>query len=328
MMDRQFRVIQREHVSVGFNRAVDPSAVRELAGIPGVVRAEGYHMVPVRLMNGHRERRITLTGLSRGSTMRRLTDPTGAVHPLPEGGVVLTDRLAAVLAVRPGDMLRVELLDRAGEERRLVVSALIDEMVGVNGYMASPELTRLSRDGPRVSGAYLTLERGAEARVFDRLRAMPVVGSTTSKTAMIRSFEDQMAESFVITTGILLSLAGVLAIGVIYNGARIALSERGRELASLRVLGFTRREVAAMLLGEQAVVTFAGLPIGIAIGYGMAAMIMGSYQTELYRIPMVFDPATPLMAAAAIAALAAVAGLLVRRRLDRADLIAVLKTRE
>jgi putative ABC transport system permease protein len=225
-------------------------------------------------------------------------------------------------------MLRVELLDRAGEERRLVVSALIDEMVGVNGYMASPELTRLSRDGPRVSGAYLTLERGAEARVFDRLRAMPVVGSTTSKTAMIRSFEDQMAESFVITTGILLSLAGVLAIGVIYNGARIALSERGRELASLRVLGFTRREVAAMLLGEQAVVTFAGLPIGIAIGYGMAAMIMGSYQTELYRIPMVFDPATPLMAAAAIAALAAVAGLLVRRRLDRADLIAVLKTRE
>jgi putative ABC transport system permease protein len=328
MMDRQFRVIQREHVAVGFNQGVEPSAVRELARIPGVVGAEGYHVLPVRLVNGHRERRLALTGLSLGSTMRRMTDPTGAVHALPESGVVLTDRLARILAVRPGDTLRAELLDRGGEPRTVVVAALMDEMVGVNGYMTLPELGRVSRDGPRVSGAYLTLERGAEAAVFDRLRALPAVGSTVSKTAMIRSFEDQMAQSFVITTVILLSLAGVLAIGVIYNGARVALSERGRELASLRVLGFTRAEVAAMLLGEQALITLVGLPIGVAIGYGVATLIMSAYDTELYRIPLVFDVRTPFLAGLAIAGVAAVAGLLVRRRLDRADLIAVLKTRE
>ena len=328
MMDRQFRVIQREHVAVGFNQAVDPSAVHELAKIPGVVEVEGYHVLPVRLLNGHRERRLALTGLAPASRMRRMTDPSGAVHTLPETGVVLTDRLARILDVRPGDTLRAELLDRGSEPRRLVVAALMDEMVGVNGYMTLPELARVSRDGPRVSGAYLTLERGAEASVFERLRALPEVGSTVSKTAMIRSFEDQMAESFVITTTILLSLAGVLAIGVIYNGARVALSERGRELASLRVLGFTRGEVAAMLLGEQALITLVGLPIGVAIGYGVATLIMSAYDTELYRIPLVFDVRTPFLSALTIAAIAAVAGLLVRRRLDRADLIAVLKTRE
>jgi putative ABC transport system permease protein len=282
----------------------------------------------VELRNGHRTRRIALTGLDPQGTLRRMTSPSGAVHALPATGVVLTDRLARTLDVRPGDTLHAELLDRAGDERRLVVSALIDEMVGVNGYLTLPALSQVAREGPRVSGAYLTIERGAEAEVFQRLRVIPAVASTVSKTAMIRSFEDQMAQSFMITTTILLSLAAVLAIGVIYNGARVALSERGRELASLRVLGFTRREVAAMLLGEQAVITLVGVPIGVAIGYGVATLIMSAYQTELYRIPLVFDVRTPLYAALAIVAIATAAGLLVRRRLDRADLIAVLKTRE
>ena len=198
----------------------------------------------------------------------------------------------------------------------------------MNGRLTVAERGRLSGGGPRVSGAYLRLERGAEASVFDHLRAFPDVGSTVSKRAMVRSFEDQMAESFTITTTILLTLAGVLAIGVIYNGARIALSERGRELASLRVLGFTRREVAAMLLGEQAVITLAGLPLGVLIGYGIATLIMRAYQTELYRIPLVFELRTPLYAAGMIAAVATGAGLLVGRRPHRVDLIAVLKNPE
>jgi putative ABC transport system permease protein len=328
MMDRQFRVIQREDVAVGFNREVDPAAVGELARLPGVVLAEGYHTVPVELSRGHRTRRLALTGLSPEGTLRRMTDPSGASHPMPLSGVVLTDRLGEALGVGPGDTVQVELLDRGGAEREVVVAALIDEMLGINGYMTLEELHRLAGRGPRVSGAWLAIERGSEALVFDELRAIPAVSSTVSKSAMLRSFEDQMGESFLITTGVLLVLAGVLAIGVIYNGARIALSERGRELASLRVLGFTRHEVAAMLLGEQAVVTVVGLPLGVVIGYGVVAAIMSSFATDLYRIPLVMDPGTALSAAGAIAVLAAAAGWLVRRRLDRADLISVLKTRE
>jgi putative ABC transport system permease protein len=127
---------------------------------------------------------------------------------------------------------------------------------------------------------------------------------------------------------ILVMLAGILAVGVIYNGARIALSERGRELASLRVLGFTRAEVAAMLLGEQGIITLLGLPIGALLGAVMSAVIIRSYDTEMYRMPLVLRPTTFITAAALVVIIAVVAGLLVRRRLDRADLIAVLKTRE
>jgi putative ABC transport system permease protein len=137
-----------------------------------------------------------------------------------------------------------------------------------------------------------------------------------------------MAEGMIITLGVMLVLASVLGVGVIYNGARIALSERGRELASLRVLGFSRAEVARLLLGEQAIITFAGIPFGVLVGYGIAVLISRAYDTELYRMPLVFEWSTAINSALVIVAVATVAALLVRRKLDRADLISVLKSRE
>jgi putative ABC transport system permease protein len=194
--------------------------------------------------------------------------------------------------------------------------------------MALPALNRLLREGPRVSGVNIAIGRGEENGVYDHLRELPAVASTVSRKAMIESFEDQMAEGMVITLGVMLVLASVLGVGVIYNGARIALSERGRELASLRVLGFSRAEVARLLLGEQAIITFAGIPFGVLVGYGIAVLISRAYDTELYRMPLVFEWSTAINSALVIVAVATVAALLVRRKLDRADLISVLKSRE
>jgi putative ABC transport system permease protein len=328
MMRLQFHVIQREDAAVSFNVPVDRRALNELARVPGVLVVEPFRAVPVRLSNGHRDRRLALTGLSSEGTLRAMVGTSGGVHPLPEHGLVLSSRLASVLDVRAGDTVRAELLDRGSEERTLVVSATVDELLGLNGYLALPELNRTLREGPHVSGAYLRIARGEEPAVFERLGAMPRIASAISKTAMVRSFDEQIAESIGITTTILLMLSSVLAIGVIYNGARIALSERGRELASLRVLGFTRAEVAMMLLGEQAVITLLALPIGTLIGYGVTTLIMQAFESDLYRLPVAFSLGTVLYSAAVIVGIAAVAGLLVRRRLDRANLIEVLKTRE
>jgi putative ABC transport system permease protein len=328
MMRLQFSRVQRENLTVAFTNDRDVSAVREIASVPGVVAAEPFRTTPVRLAHGHRSERLALTGLLPEGGMRVMIDKSGVRHPLPYDGVVLTSRLAQNLGVGPGDTLGVELLDRAGEERTIVVAATMDELIGVNGYLALDALNRLTRDGPRASGAWVSIARGAETDVLRELRAYPAVASTTSKTAMLRSFEDQISESFGLMSGILLTLSGILAVGVVYNGARIALSERGRELASLRVLGFTKSEVAAMLLGEQAVITLAGIPLGVLFGVALAATVVGALDTELYRIPLSVRPRTLVLTSVAIMGIAALAGLLVRRRLDRADLIAVLKTRE
>jgi putative ABC transport system permease protein len=328
MVDIQFRTIQREDAFTSFTRPADPRAVRELLRVPGIVEAEAYRMVPVRLTSGHRTRLVAVTGLEHGSRLRPMTDGEGRTYPLPAGGIVLSRRLALNLGVAPGDALRMELMDRGGAVRHTTVAALVDEMIGVNAYMEAAELGRLLGELPQVSGAWLRIRRGEEASVYAALRERPAVAGTVSKSAMVRAFEDQMADSLAITMTILVTLASILAVGVIYNGARIALSERGRELASLRVLGFTRAEVAAMLLGEQGIITLLGLPVGAVLGAVMSAVIIRAYDTEMYRMPLVLRPTTFVTAAALIVVVAAVAGLLVRRRLDRADLIAVLKTRE
>lgn len=328
MMQIQFGEVQREDVDIAFTDARDVSAVREIARLPGVVEAEPYRIIPVRLASGHRDRRLALTGMQPDGRLRAMIDAAGSTHRLPRDGVVLTDRLARSLRVAPGDTIRAELLDRTGTVRDLVVTATVDEMLGINGYMSLEALGRVAREGPRASGTWVTLQRGAETDVLRRLRDFPAVASTTSKSAMLRSFEEQISESFVLVSVILLTLASILAMGVIYNGARIALSERGRELASLRVLGFSRREVAAMLLGEQAIITALGIPLGMLFGAALAAAVLGAFDTELYRVPLALRLDTFAFTTAAILVVAAVAGLLVRRQLDRSDLIAVLKTRE
>jgi putative ABC transport system permease protein len=143
-----------------------------------------------------------------------------------------------------------------------------------------------------------------------------------------QSFEEQMSENLLISVTFLVVLAGILAVGVIYNGARIALSERGRELASLRVLGFTRREVSVLLLGEQGAITLLAIPLGWVIGLGFGVAILATLDTERYRIPLVITGGTYAMSALVAIAAAVFAGLAVRRRLNRLDLIEVLKTRE
>jgi putative ABC transport system permease protein len=328
MVDRQFNEVQREDVTIAFSNARDASSLNEIARIPGVTLAEPYRAVPIEIRRGHITRRLAITGLAPSGRLRRMIDSDGNPFQLPEGGVVLTAKLADVLGVAVGDTVRVDLLDRRWDERSLVVAAVMDEYIGINAWMALPELNRLLREGPRVSGVNIAIGRGEENDVYDRLRELPAVTSTVSRKAMIESLEDQMAEGMIITLGVMLVLASVLGVGVIYNGARIALSERGRELASLRVLGFSRAEVARLLLGEQAIITFAGIPFGVLTGYGIAVLISRAYDTELYRIPLVFEWTTAINSALVIVAVATVAGLLVRRKLDRADLISVLKSRE
>jgi len=148
------------------------------------------------------------------------------------------------------------------------------------------------------------------------------------KRTSIESFDKTLAETFYVMIFFNLLFSGVIAGGVVYNAARVSLSERSRELASLRVLGFTRREIAAILLGELALLTLLALPLGMAIGYALADLIATVYDTELYRFPLVILPRTYALACLTVVVAAALSGLVVRRRLGRLDLVAVLKTRE
>jgi len=326
--DVQFRHVQRENLMVAFNAPRSPGVRYELARLPGVLRVETFRSVPARLHAEHRSRRVAILGLEAGGDMRRLVGRDFAVTPVPPEGVVLTAKLGEILRVEPGDTLTVEVLEGARPVRRVLIAGVVDELLGLSAYMDERALNRLMAEGNTLSGAFLRVDPNAASSLYGWLKRLPAVAGVASRDAALASFEATLARSIGVMTTILVGFAGALAVAMVYNAARIALSERGRELASLRVLGFSRAEVAVMLLGEQAVLAAAGIVLGLGIGYGFCVVLAGLYQWELFRIPLFVSGRTYAFAIAVIVVAAMASGLVVRRRLNRLDLVAVLKTRE
>jgi putative ABC transport system permease protein len=243
-------------------------------------------------------------------------------------GVVLTTKLAEILGVQPGDSIAAEVLEGTRPIRSIAVAGLVDELIGVSAYMDVRALNELMREGGTISGAYLAVDALQLDRLYTLLKRTPAVAGVSVRARAIARFEETIAGSLGIFTTVLVIFACIIAFGVIYNAARIALSERDRELATLRVIGFTKTEIAVILLGEQALLTILAIPLGFALGFGISALLSLAYNSELYRIPLVVTPASYSFACIVVAIAAIISGALVRRQLAQLDLIAVLKTRE
>jgi putative ABC transport system permease protein len=247
---------------------------------------------------------------------------------LPPYGILLTDHLASTLGASPGDLLTVEVLEGQRRVLEVPLAATIKEFVGVSAYMQLDALNTLMREGPAISGAYLQTEAEYSDEIYTELREMPRVAAAAVRENVLRNFYDTMAKQALTFAFFNTILAGCIAFGVVYNSARIAFAERARELASLRVLGLTRGEVSYILLGELAILTVAAIPVGFLIGRGLSVFMVAGFQTELYRIPLIIEPATYAFAATVVLASAVISGLMIQRKINRLDLVEVLKTKE
>jgi putative ABC transport system permease protein len=328
VMDVQFNAVQRQDLTVTFVEPVSGRALHELTRLPGVEAAEPLRVVPARLRVGHRSRQVGIMGLVAEPQLNRVLDVrTGRVR-LPAEGIVLSSVLAGLLDVGVGDGVTVEVLEGRRPIRTVAVAALVEEYLGTSAYMEIGALRRLMREGDTLSGAFLQVDESLSDRLYERLKRTPRVAGVSLKRAALDAFQETVAETFYIMIFFNVLFSGVIAFGVVYNAARVALAERSRELASLRVLGFTRGEISSILLGELAVVTLAAIPIGLVIGYLFAGLLIAAFSTELYRFPLAVSARTFAFSATTVVMAAALSGLLVRRALDRLDLVAVLKTRE
>jgi len=329
MVDVQFRQAAREDLALSFIEPTSGRALHELAALPGVDHVEGYRDVPAILRFGPVRHRAALFGIQPDGVLHRSLDSNLQPVAVPPGGVVLTDHLATnILRVKPGDMLTVEILEGSRPVRQVPVLGITRQYLGVSAYMQQESLNVLMREGNTVSGAYLAVQPGMEKELYARLHERPRVLGMVANKAAVQSFYATIGEFVLFYTLISTLLAGAIGFGVVYNSARIALSERGRELASLRVLGFTRGEIAYILLGELGVMTLAAIPVGFLVGAGLVGILVLAFQSELYRLPLILTPQNYAMGASVVIVSALLSGLLMWHRLGRLDLVAVLKTRE
>ncbi len=328
VVDTQLTLGLRGDITVWSAEPMDDAARLAFARLPGVLQVESTRMVPVTVSAGHRSERSLVRGYAARPELYRIIDADRRETLLDGRGLLLTDRLADKLHVKVGDEVRVEVLEGRERVLRLRVDGTVKEMMGLNAYMERGALNRALGDGDLAGGWVLATERGAEGRALEATKAMPRVAGAWSKATMLRNMQEISQRNVRIMSTILTTFATIIAVGVVYNNARIALAERAWELASLRVLGFTRAEVSALLLGELALVIGVALPVGMLLGWLLANGIVEMLKTDQFFFPVVIRARTYAWAAITVLVAGAASALVVRRRIDRLDMVAALKTRD
>lgn len=328
IVDVAFGLADRATFVVAFTDPVERRVLIELAGLPGVLKVEGYRAVPVRLRAGQRSTRTALEGLPARLDLRRPLDINFRPIEMPADGLLITERLAEKLGVRPGDRLTVEVLEGKRPVREVVVTGLSQDLIGLAARTEIGALNRMLGEGPTVNAAAIFADPRRVAELHARLKAAPKVASVVIRHEAVRTFLKTTMWLVLVFSAILTAFALAIAVGVIYNNARIALAERAWELASLRIIGFTRGEILAILLGQLSIELCLALPLGLELAYWCAVALVEGHQSDSFKIPVSISPATYGIAAGAVLAAALLSALIVRREVNRLDLVAVLKIRE
>jgi putative ABC transport system permease protein len=356
MIDVNFFVANRQDATLGFASERNIRVVRAVERLPGVMRSEPFRAVQVRLRNGHLERKLAIYGKPANQSLSRVIDSDLRAVPLPPNGLMVDQRVAELLKIGRGDIVEIELLEgrrgivrvpvvditsaltgdpalvRPRDERDSVLGVPLLDIVksdfGLSAYMDMTALNELLDEGPIVTGVHISYDRRAEDALFQAIKSTPALSGIALQRISLEKFRETLAQNINIMVSVYVSLAAIVAFGVVYNSARIGLSEQARELASLRVLGFTRAEASRVLLIELVLLILAAQPLGWLLGYGFGWLTIKGFSSDLYRVQLVISSATYAKSSLVVMLAAAASALVVRRRIDRLDLISVLKTRD
>lgn len=324
----QWNSQQRQDVAVFLTEPASGPCFHDLEHLPGVIRAEPIRSVPARLRFGSRHRKLSVTGIARGSDLNRLLDSNGNTITMPEEGLLMSEMLAKVIGARIGDEVEVEVLEGRRPVLKIPIRGLVTDFAGVAAYLDIATLRRLMKEGDTVNGAYLALDHNDWDKFMRSLKDTPRAAVVMVKRDQLASFRETTGKSIGIIRTLYFVLATIVAFGVVYNSARIALSERSRELATLRVVGFRLAEVRRVLFGELAILVLVALPFGLLFGRGLALLIMASFSTETVRLPIVINSSTYSIAVLVVLTASLLSFTLVSRMITKLDMVGVLKARD
>jgi putative ABC transport system permease protein len=318
----------RQDATISFVEKRPLKIVGEVAHLPGILAVEPYREVPVRIRHGNLERRVMISGRPRNADLGRIIDVD--LHPvvLPESGLAISSWLAGLLRVQVGDLVEVDLLEGQRRTLSLPVTALVEDYFGIQGMMDAEALARIMREAQAANSVNVSFDTNEREGFYDAIKRLPTVSGTALQRLSLANFREAMAVIVTAMANVYTGLAVVIAFGVVYNSARISLSERARELASLRVLGFSRGEVLRILFLELALLTLLAQPPGWALGYGLAWLLRTEMAADVMRARLIVDHSTYALASTIVLAAAVFSALVVRGRINRLDLVAVLKTRD
>jgi len=328
MIDTIFFKSNRQDATLVYTNDVATTSVQDVRALPGVMSVEPFRQSAIVLRHRQKEKRVQLIGMRNQTDLSRILDFDFDPMALPPTGIVLSDRLAQLLDLNLGDWVDVEILNKNSVQTRLQVTALANSFIGLSAYMDLDAMHRFMLDGRRYSGVQVRVDENAIEPFYSAIKTMPRVAGVSLLRLSLKSFRATIEQNISMMSGVYVVLAVIITFGVIYNSARIQLSERARELASLRVFGFTRGEVTSVLLTELGIIILVAQPIGWLLGYVIAAAVAQGFESDLFRIPLIINLSTYAVASLVVMLAAIASALIVSRRINHLDLVRVLKTRE
>ena len=328
VLDYQWDVVQRQEATLSLVEPGPARVLNDFRALPGVVHAEPFRAVPVELRSGAVTRRVGIIGLTAEGLLTRIIDAHGRPLVAPPNGIVVSAKLAEVLGVVPGDQVQVRVLEGKRTTQPITVAALAEDFAGMAAYADLEVLNRVLGEGDRITGAYVSVAGGQWNEFLTALKKAPRIAGVAIKRTLRDSFRDTTAKSISLLQTIYLVFATTVAFGIVYNSARISMSERSRELATLRVVGFTQGEVGAVLVGELVLLTLVALPIGLLLGAGGAKLILAAMNTELVRLPLILTLGNFAFAVLVALVATTLSALWACRKLNHLDLVGVLKAHD
>lgn len=328
MMHAQFQLAQKQDIEVVLYEPLSTSVLSTFRNIEGVTYVEGMRRVPIKLIHEQRTIRTGLTGLPKDHLLHSVLNSELQIVEPPEQGLMVTEHLAQKMGFSVGDHIAIEVMEGKRQVLPIQVNALSKQFLGVGAYMRLDPMSRLLGEMPTINTVLLRIDSEYARRIYNRLREIPAIASINLRQSVINSFNNTLENILLVFTLINAILGGVIAFGVVYNTVRISLAERGRELASLRVLGYSYGEVAYIMLGELALLTLISIPLGFLIGSALCQFMSENMQSDLYRVPLVLSPYNFSFSALIVILSACASGLVVLKRLKHLDLVTVLKSRE
>lgn len=323
-----FELMDRSDAIVSFIEPFSDKTIYELQAMPGVSVVEPFRNVPAILRHGLYTHRGGINGTPAMPELNRTVDSDLRPIHVRGDGVILGEALADKLHIRPGDTLTVEVREGRRPHLQVPVVGIAQTLIGSPAYMEISTLNTALKEPNRVTGAYIRVDGQIADEIYTELKDMPMVAGVSLKSEARIAFQKVLDSGAGAIRYIMAAIAGIITFGIVYNSARIAYAERERDLASLRVIGFTKGEASFVLLGELAVITLIALPVGAGVGYFLSIAISAGFSTDLYQVPAAISPESFGTAALAVLAAAIGSGWLVKRDIDGIDMVLALKTRE
>jgi putative ABC transport system permease protein len=327
-LDLNFNIIDRSDLTVSFNNALSNKILFELKSINGVIEVEPFRNVAAIMRNGFNVYRGGVNGLVELPRLNRAVDKDLESIRIAKGGIILGAGLAKTLNIKTNDILTVDVREGRRPVLRVPVVGVAETLIGSPAYMHLSTLNRSLGEPGRISGAHLRIDSSKGPAIYQTIKNLPSVSGVSLKKEARAAFKKIIDSGAGAIRYVMAAIAGIITFGIVYNSARIAFAERARDLASLRVIGFTKNETAFVLLAELAIITLISLPVGSILGYYLSFAISKGFSTDLYQIPTIFSPESFGFAAIAVLTAVAISGWLVKRDINTIDLVSSLKTRE